>query len=146
MKKLIILLVILISVNKVYSQKYYTYLGPSLSFETQLRDYKNLIGACFEAGKYLKKDVSIGFRTGLYSMDIKDIYSDFVFGAPVGNSNFSMTACVGYFPYYKDITMEYDINYNIPLEKNNSIVITYGVQSAFSTINHSFSVGLNKDF
>jgi len=145
MKKLILAIFLLIS-SVAYSQKYYTYIGPSIAFDTQLSDTKNLIGGCVEVGKYLNKDVSIGLRTGIYSLNVDNIYTDFVVGLPIPNSNFSITLCAGYFYNYNDITLEYDFNYSIKLPKNKSIVITYGAQSAFGLTTNSFSFGINKDF
>ena len=145
MKKIILAILLLIS-SMAYSQKYYIYGGPSIAFDTHLSDTKNLISGCIEVGKYINNDLSFGLRTGLYSMDSKDVYTDFVIGLPISNTNFSVTLCAGYFYNYNDITLEYDFNYSIKLSKINSLMITYGAQSAFGTTTRSFSFGLNKDF
>jgi hypothetical protein len=145
MKKIILAILLLIS-SVAYSQKYYTYIGPSVAFDVPLSDTKHLISGCFEVGKYLNNGISVGLRTGLYSLDPKDVYTHFVVGLPILTSNFSITLCAGYFYNYNDITLEYDLNYNIKLSETNSIIITYGAQSAFGTTSHSFSCGLNKDF
>jgi len=145
MKKLILAILLLIS-SVAYSQKYYAYAGPSVAFNTPLSDTKNLIGGCVEVGKYLNSGISIGVRTGLYSIHKEDVYSHFVVGLPVPSSNFSITLCAGYFYYHNDITLEYDFNYSIKLPKNKSIVVTYGVQSALGATSRGFSVGINRDF
>jgi len=145
MKKLLLVILLLIS-SLAYSQKHYTCIGSSIAFNTPLSDIKNLIGVSIEIGNYLNSNVSIGFRTGLYSLHKNDVYSHFVIGIPIPNSNFSISTCTGYFYNYNDITLEYDINYSIKLHKNKAIVIAYSAQSAFGYTAYSLSCTINKDF
>ena len=63
MKSFILAILLLIS-SVVYSQKYYIYAGPSIAFNTQLSDTKNLIGGCIEVGKYLNNNISIVIPAG----------------------------------------------------------------------------------
>jgi hypothetical protein len=145
MKSIVVSILLLLS-SVAYSQKYYAYVGPSIAFDTHLSDTKSLVSGCVEVGKYLSNGMSVGLRTGLYDLDPKDIYTHIVASAPIGNSNFSVTACVGYFYNYNDITLEYDINYSIEMSKSVSVVLAYSAQSAFGSTSHGLSCGINKDF
>ena len=124
--------------------QYYVMAAPNVAFNTPLSDTKNLIGATIEVGKYFGK-TAVGINSGWWTLDSKDFYQEVMATFPI-NDKFSVTAAVGYFYHHKDITMEYDFNYAIPIKKDYSFVISYGAQSAFGGTYASYSMGINKDF
>jgi hypothetical protein len=124
--------------------QYYVMAAPNVAFNTPLNDTKNLLGGTIEVGKYFGK-TAVGINSGWWTYDSKDFYQEIMATFPI-YENFSVSAAVGYFYHYKDITMEYDFNYTIPLKKDYSFVLSYGAQSAFGGTYGAYSIGINKDF
>jgi hypothetical protein len=124
--------------------QYYIAAAPNVAFNTPLKDTKNLLGGTIEVGKYFG-NTAIGINSGWWTYDSKDFYQEVMATFPIYDK-FSVSAAVGYFYYYKDITMEYDFNYTIPLKKDYSFILSYGAQSAFGGTFASYSLGINKDF
>jgi len=143
MKKLIVLFFLLISTS-IFGQKYYVMVAPNIAFDVKLEDPKNLFGATIEVGKYFG-NIAVGINTGYYSLDKKDLYSELMVTAPIYGP-FSVSVAGGWFFYKKDITMEYDINYNLPPIKGYTPIFSYSVQTAFGESCKAFSLGINKDF
>ena len=123
--------------------QYYVMAAPNVAFNTPLNDTKNLLGATVEVGRYFGK-TAVGINSGWWTYDSKDFYQELMATFPIYDK-FSVSAAIGYFYHHKDITMEYDFNYTIPLKKEYSFVLSYGVQSAFGDSFASYSVGINKD-
>lgn len=130
-----------------YSQaKHYVCFAPNVAFNSTIQDPKNLVGCTVEVGKYVG-DNSIGITTGLYSVDIKSVYSELIVTVPISKEfPISMSAGIGWFYFQKEITMEYDINYSFRLRDDLSLIVTLNNQSAFGTTSQAFCIGLNKDF
>jgi len=124
--------------------QYYVMASPNVAFNTPLNDTKNLLGGTIEVGKYFGK-TAVGINSGWWTYDSKDFYQEVMATFPLID-NFSVSAAIGYFYHYKDITMEYDFNYTIPLKKDYSFVLSYSAQSAFGGTFASYSLGINKDF
>jgi hypothetical protein len=139
-----IILVILFFMSIESKAQYYVMAAPNVAFNTPLNDTKNLLGGTVEVGKYFG-NTAIGFNSGWWTYDSKDFYQEVMATFPL-YEKFSVSAAIGYFYYYKDITMEYDFNYTLPLKKEYSFVLSYGVQSAFGGTYASYSLGINKDF
>jgi hypothetical protein len=123
--------------------QYYIMAAPNVAFNTPLSDTKNLLGATVEVGKYFGK-TAVGINSGWWTYDSKDFYQELMATFPIYDK-FSVSAAIGYFYHHKDITMEYDFNYTIPLKKEYSFVLSYGAQSAFGGTFASYSLGINKD-
>ena len=111
--------------------QYYVMAAPNVAFNTPLNDTKNLLGGTIEVGKYF------GMK---YHFQPHEVMVTF----PVYDK-FSVSAAIGYFYHHKDITMEYDFNYTIPMKKDYSFVLSYGAQSAFGGTFGAYSIGINKD-
>jgi hypothetical protein len=124
--------------------QYYIMVAPNVAFDTKLQDTKNLLGATVEAGRYFG-NVAVGINSGWWTFDKKDFYQEAMGTFPI-YQRFSVSAAIGYFYYHKDITMEYDFNYTVPIKKEYSFVLSYGAQSAFGDTFASYSIGINKDF
>ena len=138
------LLVILLFFSFQCHAQYYIMAAPNVAFDTKLQDTKNLLGATVEAGRYFG-DVAVGINSGWWTFDRKDFYQELMATFPI-YQRFSVSAAMGYFYYHKDITMEYDFNYTVPLKKEYSFVLSYGAQSAFGDTFSAYSIGINKDF
>jgi hypothetical protein len=146
MKKLFISLVLLVTIMSYSQAKHYVCFAPNVAFNSTAKDVNNLLGCTVEIGKYVG-DNTIGITTGLYSIDIESLYSELIVTVPISKEfPISMSAGLGWFYFQKDITMEYDINYNFKLKDNLSLIVTYNNQSAFGTTSQAFCIGLNKDF
>ena len=130
-----------------YSQpKHYVCFAPNIAFNSTVQDPNNLLGCTIEVGKYVG-DNAIGITTGLFSMDIKSLYSELIVTVPISKElPITISAGMGWFYFQKDITMEYDINYAFRLKDDLSLIVTYNSQSAFGTTSQAFCIGLNKDF
>lgn len=139
-----IVLVILFFITLESNAQYYIMAAPNVAFNTPLNDTKNLLGGTVEVGKYFGS-TAIGINSGWWTYDSKDFYQEVMATFPL-YEKFSVSAAIGYFYYHKDITMEYDFNYTLPLKKEYSFVLSYGVQSAFGGTYASYSLGINKDF
>jgi len=124
--------------------QYYVMVAPNVAFDTKLQDTKNLLGGTIEVGKYFG-DTAIGINSGWWTFDKKDFYQEIMATFPIYD-RFSVSAAIGYFYSHKDITMEYDFNYTIPMELGYSFVLSYGAQSAFGDTFGAYSIGINKDF
>ena len=124
--------------------QYYVMAAPNVAFDTNLKDTKNLLGGTIEIGKYFG-DTAIGINSGWWTFDKKDFYQEIMATFQIYD-RFSVSAAIGYFYSHKDITMEYDFNYTIPMELGYSFVLSYGAQSAFGDTFGAYSIGINKDF
>ena len=95
-----------------YSQaKHYICFAPNVAFNSTVQDPNNLLGCTVEVGKYVG-DNAIGITTGLFSMDIKSLYSELIVTVPISKElPITISAGLGWFYFQKEITMEYDINY-----------------------------------
>jgi hypothetical protein len=124
--------------------QYYVMAAPNVAFDTKLQDTKNLLGGTIEVGKYFG-DTAIGINSGWWTYDKKDFYQEIMATFPIYD-RFSLSAAIGYFYHHKDITMEYDFNYTIPMDEGYSFVLSYGAQSAFGDTFGAYSIGINKDF
>ncbi len=142
MKKFFLIIILCLSIKS--KAQYYVMAAPNVAFNTPLNDTRNLIGATVEVGKYFGK-TAIGINSGWWTLDNKDFYQEVMATFPLID-NISVSAAIGYFYHYKDITMEYDFNYAVPLKNKYSFVLSYGVQSAFGSTVSSYSLGINKDF
>ena len=130
-----------------YSQaKHYICFAPNVTFNSTAKDLNNLLGCTVEVGKYVG-DNAIGITTGLFSMDIKSLYSELIVTVPISKElPITISAGMGWFYFQKEITMEYDINYAFRLKDDLSLIVTYNSQSAFGATSQAFCIGLNKDF
>ena len=130
-----------------YSQaKHYICFAPNVAFNSTVQDPNNLLGCTVEVGKYVG-DNTIGITTGLFSMDIKSLYSELIVTVPISKElPITISAGMGWFYFQKEITMEYDINYAFRLKDDLSLIVTYNSQSAFGDTSQAFCIGLNKDF
>lgn len=130
-----------------YSQaKHYICFAPNIAFNSTVQDPNNLLGCTVEVGKYVG-DNAIGITTGLFSMDIKSLYSELIVTVPISKElPITISAGMGWFYFQKEITMEYDINYAFRLKDDLSLIVTYNSQSAFGATSQAFCIGLNKDF
>jgi len=124
--------------------QYYIMAAPNVAFDTKLQDTKNLLGGTIEVGKYFG-DTAIGINSGFWTFDKKDFYQEVMATFPI-YERFSVSAAIGYFYSHKDITMEYDFNYTVPMTNDYSFVLSYGAQSAFGDTFGAYSIGINKDF
>jgi len=140
--RLIFILLVFFSVE--CHAQYYVMVAPNVAFDTKLQDTKNLLGGTIEVGKYFG-DTAIGINSGWWTYDKKDFYQEIMATFPIYDK-FSVSAAIGYFYHHKDITMEYDFNYTIPIESGYSFVLSYGAQSAFGDTFGAYSIGINKDF
>jgi len=146
MKKLFISLVLLVSMASYSQTKHYVCFAPNIAFNSTVKDVNNLLGGTIEIGKYIG-DNTIGVTTGLYSIDIKSLYSELIVTVPVSKElPITMSVGLGWFYFQKDITMEYDINYVFRLRDDLSLIVTWNNQSAFGVTSQAFCIGLNKDF
>ena len=141
MRVLIILFVLFSFESKA---QYYIMAAPNVAFDTKLQDTKNLLGGTVEIGKYFG-DTAIGINSGWWTFDKKDFYQEVMATFPI-YQRFSVSAAIGYFYSHKDITMEYDFNYTVPMDNGYSFVLSYGAQSAFGDTFGAYSIGINKDF
>jgi hypothetical protein len=141
MRVLIILFVLFSFESKA---QYYIMAAPNVAFDTKLQDTKNLLGGTVEIGKYFG-DTAIGINSGWWTFDKKDFYQEVMATFPI-YERFSVSAAIGYFYSHKDITMEYDFNYTVPMDNGYSFVLSYGAQSAFGDTFGAYSIGINKDF
>jgi len=139
-----LILVLFVFFSLECNAQYYVMVAPNVAFDTKLQDTKNLLGATIEVGKYFG-DTAIGINSGWWTYDSKDFYQEVMATFPI-YERFSVSAAIGYFYYHKDITMEYDFNYTVPLDKGYSFVLSYGAQSAFGDTFGAYSIGINKDF
>jgi hypothetical protein len=146
MKKLFILFALLISIISYSQAKHYICIAPNVAFNSTIQDPKNLIGGTIEIGKYIGT-TSLGITTGFYSLNSNSLYSELLVTVPI-NKEFpiTMSAGIGWFYFQKEITMEYDINYNFQLRESLSLIVTLNNQSAFGTTSQAFCIGINKDF
>lgn len=124
--------------------QYYIMAAPNVAFNTPLSDTKNLLGGTIEVGKYFG-ETAVGINSGWWTFDKKDFYQELMATFPI-YMNFSVSVAIGYMYHHKDITMEYDINYAIPLNKTYSFIISYSAQSALGSTVSAYSIGINKDF
>ena len=143
----ILIFLFLFLLNTGYSQsKHYICLSPNVAFNSTVNDPQNLMGVTLEVGKYVGTS-SLGILTGLYSLNNKSIYSEFIVTVPISNEfPLSVSAGMGWFYFQKEITMEYDINYAFQLRDNLSLIITLNNQSAFGVTSQAFCIGFNKYF
>jgi hypothetical protein len=144
MKTIIIALFLTFIGCKVSAQTSYIMIAPNVAFDVKGSDTKNLLGITCEIGKYFG-DYALGINTGYFSIDKRDLYSELMLTAPIYGP-FTISIAGGWFYYKKDITMEYDINYNFKARNGYIPVISYSVQTAFGTSCKAFSIGINKDF
>ena len=140
MKKLILLITFVLITGIGYAQKYYVSIAPSLSFDTSIKKYKDAVGGGIEIGKNYER-YSVGVSANAWDLYKNDFYSALAIYVPINNSNFTISGNVGWFYYYKDITLGYGIGYNINLNDNTSIALTFGTQSAFESTIKYLSVG-----
>jgi hypothetical protein len=138
-----ILIICLLFTLNVKGQ-YYVMAAPNVAFDTPLRDTKNLLGGTIEVGRYFG-DAAIGINSGWWTFSKKDFYQEIMATVPI-YLNFSVSAAIGYMYYHKDITMEYDINYALPVSRTYSFIISYSAQSALGSTVSAYSIGINKDF
>lgn len=140
--RLIIILLVFFSLE--CKAQYYVMAATNVAFDTKLQDTKNLLGGTIEVGKYFG-DTAIGINSGFWTFDKKDFYQELMATFPI-YERFSVSAAIGYFYSHKDITMEYDFNYTVPMDNGYSFVLSYGAQSAFGDTFGAYSIGINKDF
>ena len=124
-----------------YSQaKHYICFAPNIAFNSTVQDPNNLLGCTVEVGKYVG-DNAIGITTGLFSMDIKSLYSELIVTVPISKElPITISAGMGWFYFQKEITMEYDINYAFRLKDDLSLIVTYNSQSAFGATSQAFCI------
>jgi hypothetical protein len=139
-----LILVLFVFFSFECNAQYYVMVAPNVAFDTKLQDTKNLLGGTIEVGKYFG-DTAIGINSGWWTYDSKDFYQEVMATFPI-YQRFSVSAAIGYFYYHKDITMEYDLNYTVPMNHGYSFVLSYGAQSAFGDTFGAYSIGINKDF
>ena len=139
-----LILVLFVFFSFECNAQYYVMVAPNVAFDTKLQDTKNLLGGTIEVGKYFG-DTAIGINSGWWTYDSKDFYQEVMATFPI-YERFSVSAAIGYFYYHKDITMEYDLNYTVPMNHGYSFVLSYGAQSAFGDTFGAYSIGINKDF
>jgi hypothetical protein len=145
MKKLILLITFILITGISYAQKYYVSVAPSLAFDTSIKRYNDAIGGGVEVGKNYE-NYSVGVSVNTWDLNKNDIYSALAMYIPISNSNFTISGNIGWFYYYKDITVGYGVGYNINLDNNTSVILTFGTQSAFESTIKYLSVGYCKTF
>jgi hypothetical protein len=139
-----LILVVLLLITLQSKGQYYIMAAPNVAFNTPLSDAKNLFGGTIEVGKYFG-ETAVGINSGWWTFSKKDFYQEVMATFPV-YMNFSVSAAIGYMYYHKDITMEYDINYTLPVSRTYSFIISYSAQSALGSTVGAYSIGINKDF
>jgi hypothetical protein len=149
MKKLLLILLIILNF-KCFSQKNYIYAGTGAFFNSPISDWKQLLGANVEYGRYLKSGISLGVNFGYWSL-LKDYqYNGAKITYPIlqkESYSLSMSGGVNYFYKFKDILFEYDLNTNILLKNNYYLCLSYCCQSGLGYDKaQSFNIGINKDF
>jgi hypothetical protein len=138
------LLLSLVGYKALAQPNSYIMIAPNVAFDVKANDPRNLFGITLEIGKYFG-DYAVGINSGYFSVDKRDLYSELMVTAPIYGP-FTVSVAGGWFYYKKDITMEYDINYNFKARNGYIPVISYSVQTAFGTSCKAFSIGINKDF
>jgi outer membrane autotransporter protein len=149
MRKLLLILLILLNF-KCFSQKNYIYAGTGAFFNSPINDWKQLLGANVEYGRYLKSGISLGVNFGYWSL-LKDYqYNGVKITYPIlekESYSFSISGGVSYFYKFKDVLFEYDLNTNILLKNNYYLCLSYCCQSGLGYDKaQSFNIGINKDF
>ena len=149
MKKVFIVLFTLLSFT-TFAQKNYVCVGTGAFFNSPMQDWKQLLGANIEYGRYFKSGISVGLNFGYWSL-LKDYeYNGAKITYPLLQKekySFSISGGVNYFYKYKDLLFEYDFNTNIFICKNYSLSLCYCYQSGLGYAKaQSFNVGINKDF
>jgi len=145
MKKLILLIIFVLITGIGYAQKYYVSIAPSLSFDTSIKKYNDAIGGGIEVGKNYEK-YSVGVSINAWDLYENDLYSALAIYVPINNSNFTIGGNIGWFYYYKDVTVGYGLGYNMNIDDNTSVTLTFGTQSAFESTIKYLSVGYCKTF
>ena len=146
MKKLVLLVLLLVSMMSYSQAKYYVCFAPNIAFNSTIQDPNNLLACNLEIGKYVGS-IAVGITTGLYSLNSNSLFSELIVTVPISKEfPISMSAGLGWFYFQKDITMEYDINYTFQINDTLSLITTLNYQSAFGSTSQAFCIGLNKDF
>lgn len=146
MKKLVLLVLLLVSMMSYSQAKYYVCFAPNIAFNSTIQDPNNLLACNLEIGKYVGS-TAVGITTGLYSLNSNSLFSELIVTVPVSKElPISMSAGIGWFYFQKDITMEYDINYTFQINDTLSLITTLNYQSAFGSTSQAFCIGINKDF
>lgn len=146
MKKLVLLVLLLVSMMSYSQAKYYVCFAPNIAFNSTIQDPNNLLACNLEIGKYVGS-TAVGITTGLYSPNSNSLFSELIVTVPISKElPISMSAGLGWFYFQKDITMEYDINYTFQINDTLSLIATLNYQSAFGSTSQAFCIGINKDF
>ena len=150
MKKLLLILSILLCFKVEAQNKNYISVGTGAFFNSPIQDWKQLLGASVEYGRYFKSGISVGINGGYWSL-LKDYqYNGVKITYPLFEKeyySFTLSGGTNYFYKYKDLLFEYDLNTNIFLKNDYSLCLSYCFQSGLGYDRaQSFNIGISKDF
>ena len=150
MKKLLLILSILLCFKVEAQNKNYISVGTGAFFNSPIQDWKQLLGASVEYGRYFESGISVGINGGYWSL-LKDYqYSGVKITYPLFEKeyySFTLSGGTNYFYKYKDLLFEYDLNTNIFLKNDYSLCLSYCFQSGLGYDRaQSFNIGISKDF
>lgn len=150
MRILLIILLTLLCFNTNAQNKNYICIGTGAYFNLPIQDWKQLLGANIEYGRYLKSGISLGVNFGYWSL-LKDYqYNGVKITYPLFEKeyySFTLSGGTNYFYKYKDLLFEYDLNTNIFLKNDYSLCLSYCYQSGLGYDKaQSFNISISKDF
>lgn len=152
MKKIFLICLLLISFKPLAQEvnKNYLCVGTGAFFNSPMKDWKQLLGANIEYGRYLESGISLGVNFGYWSLLKNYQFNGLKITYPLFQKegySFSVSGGVNYFYYQKDLLFEWDINTSIPIKNNYSLSLVYCFQSGLGYNRAlSFNIGVNKDF
>ena len=128
----------------------YICVGTGAFFNSPMKDWKQLLGASVEYGRYFKSGIAVGVNFGYWSLLKGYSYNGIKITYPLLANEyyaFSMSGGVNYFYTFKELLFEYDFNTSIFLKNDYSLSLSYCFQSGLGYDRaQSFNVGINKDF
>jgi len=150
MKKLLLILLTLLCFNVDAQNKNYFCVGTGSFFNSPVKDWKQLLGANVEYGRYLKSGISLGVNFGYWSLLKNYQYNGVKITYPLFEReaySFTLSGGTNYFYKYKDLLFEYDLNTNIFLKNDYSLCLSYCYQSGLGYDKaQSFNISISKDF
>jgi hypothetical protein len=151
MRALLLTLLTLLCINcNAQDNKNYLFVGTGAFFNTPLEDWKQLLGANIEYGRYLKSGISLGVNFGYWSLLKNYQYNGVKITYPLFERDaysFTLSGGANYFYKFKDVLFEYDLNTNIFLKNDYALGLSYCFQSGLGYDRaQSFNIGISKDF
>ena len=151
MRALLLTLLTILCINSnAQENKNYLCVGTGAFFNSPLKDWKQLLGANVEYGRYFKSGISLGVNFGYWSLLKNYQYNGVKITYPLFERefySFTLSGGANYFYKYQDLLFEYDLNTNIFLKKDYSLSLSYCYQSGLGYDRaQSFNIGISKDF